>query len=106
MPAICLIAFGGPGVQNAIIHLSNLFPTWKATATAVMTGCFSLSFVVFFVFDQMWLLHSWSYSDLFRSYCYVCLLNIVASLFLWPDEPFSFEQEQQVMYTHILFIPV
>lgn len=65
MPAICLIAFGGPGAQNAIIHLSNLFPAWKATATALITGSFQLSFVVFFIFDQLWLFQKWTYSDLF-----------------------------------------
>ena len=26
LPAVILIAFGGPGVQSSIIHLSNLYP--------------------------------------------------------------------------------
>ena len=53
-PAMSLIAFGGPGVQSAIIHLSNLFPGSKSTATALITGSFQLSFIVFFLFDQIW----------------------------------------------------
>ena len=53
-PAMSLIAFGGPGVQSAIIHLSNLFPGSKSTATALITGSFQLSFIVFFLFDQLW----------------------------------------------------
>ena len=38
MPAVVMIAFGGPGVQSSIIHLSNLYPTHKATVTSVITG--------------------------------------------------------------------
>jgi nitrate/nitrite transporter NarK len=38
LPAIVLIAFGGPGVQSSIIHLSNLYPGAKATVTSVITG--------------------------------------------------------------------
>lgn len=38
VPAIMMIAFGGPGVQSSIIHLSNLYPTRKATVTSVITG--------------------------------------------------------------------
>ena len=44
VPAMCMIAFGGPGAQSAIIHLSNLFPAWKATATAMITGSFQVLF--------------------------------------------------------------
>jgi len=38
LPAITMIAFGGPGVQSSIIHLSNLYPTHKATVTSIITG--------------------------------------------------------------------
>ena len=38
LPSIVLIAFGGPGVQSSIIHLSNLYPTSKATITSIITG--------------------------------------------------------------------
>lgn len=86
-----LIAFGGPGVQNAIIHLSNLFPSWKASATAVITGSFQLSFVVFFVFDQLWVFRDWSYQSLFLSYCLICLVNVVISLTMWPDVPYHID---------------
>lgn len=93
IPAMCLIAFGGPGAQNAIIHLSNLFPTWKATATALITGSFQLSFFVFFIFDYLWLSSKWDYQGLFFGYSFVCLINIIVSLFLWPDKPYSFEEQ-------------
>lgn len=93
VPGLCLIAFGGPGAQSAIIHLSNLFPTWKATATAVITGSFQLSFTVFLVFHQLWKHYQYSYVDLFRGYSVLCLINVVISLVMWPDAPYTFEEE-------------
>lgn len=93
LPAICLIALGGPGTQSAIIHLSNLFPNWKATTTAFITGSFQLSFVVFLVFDQLWVFQSWSYQRLFLTYCVVVGINLVVSIILWPDKPYSYEDQ-------------
>jgi len=91
VPGMCLIAFGGPGTQNAIIHLSNLFPEWKATATSFIVGSFQLSFVVFLVFDQLWAHLQYSYTTLFMGYCVLCVANIAVSLFMWPDEPYNLE---------------
>jgi MFS family permease len=93
IPAICLIAFGGPGCQNAIIHLSNLFPKWKASATAVITGSFQLSFSVFYFFNILFKQSHVSYQTLFFGYSIVCLLNGLVSMFFWPDEPYSFEEQ-------------
>lgn len=93
IPALCMIALGGPGAQSAIIHLSNLFPSWKATTTAIITGSFQLSFIVFLIFDQLWLWKNFSYSTLFFGYTVVCMLNGVISFFLWPDEPYTFEEQ-------------
>lgn len=106
-PGMCLIAFGGPGTQNAIIHLSNLFPEWKATATSFIVGSFQLSFIVFFVFDQLWLRMDYSYSTLFTGYCVICLANVVVSLVMWPDQPYHLEvecaqdEEEEDPVTHI-----
>lgn len=97
IPAMCLIAFGGPGAQSAIIHLSNLFPNWKATATAFITGSFQLSFVVFLVFDQLWLFRNCSYSSLFMGYCGICFFNAIVSMFLWPDTPYSFDEQVEAL---------
>ena len=93
LPALCLIAFGGPGAQSAIIHLANLFPNWKATTTAFLTGSFQLSFIIFLIFDQLWLWKNISYSQLFFGYTFICLLNAVVSFWLWPDTPYSFEEQ-------------
>mmetsp|Transcript_2839 Transcript_2839/g.6562 ORF Transcript_2839/g.6562 Transcript_2839/m.6562 type:complete len:518 (+) Transcript_2839:93-1646(+) len=96
IPAMCLIAFGGPGTQNAIIHLSNLYPDWKATATAFITGSFQLSFVVFLIFDQLWVCMDWNYSHLFIGYGVVCAVNLVVSLCMWPDQPYSWQEQTEV----------
>ena len=91
IPAMCLIAFAGPGAQSSVIHVSNLFPSWKATATAIITGSFQLSFAVFLIFDQLWLYGNWDYQSLFMSYCLICLINIVLSFFIWPDQPYRID---------------
>lgn len=93
LPAICLIAFGGPGVQSSIIHLSNLFPSWKATATALLTGSFQLSFFILFLFDQLWSVEKLTYQTLFLGYCGVCVFNALVSLIMWPDVPYSYEEQ-------------
>lgn len=92
IPAMCMISFGGPGTQTAIIHLSNLFPQWKATTTAIITGSFQLSFFVFFIFDQLWLFLKIDFRSLFMGYCVVCIINAIISLTLWPDTPYTFDE--------------
>ena len=93
--AMCLISFGGPGAQSAIIHLSNLFPNQKATMTAIITGCFQLSFIIFYVFDFMWESFGWSFSELFQIYCIVMVANIAITLLFWPDKPLNYDDQMQ-----------
>jgi hypothetical protein len=97
LPALCLIAFGGPGAQSAIIHLSNLFPSWKATTTAIITGSFQLSFIIFLIFDQLWAFENVSYHSLFLGYLVVCFLNALISLFFWPDSPYTFDEQVHII---------
>lgn len=101
VPALCLIALGGPGAQSSIIHLSNLFPDWKSTATAFITGSFQLSFIVFLVFDQLWLIAKCSYRTLFIGYSIVCAINAVISIFLWPDTPYSYEEYASIAHEDV-----
>jgi len=91
--AVVLIGFGGPGVQNAIIHLANLFPANKGLVTALITGCFQLSFCIFFIFDQLWFFGGVHYEHMFVVFAGLCGLCLVASVLLWPDEPFTFDAE-------------
>lgn len=74
-----------------MIHLSNLFPSWKASATAIITGSFQLSFFIFTIFYHLWVKEKWEYRSIFLVYSAVCALNVIASLFIWPDTPFTFE---------------
>jgi MFS family permease len=92
IPALSMVAFGGPGVQSAIVHLCNLFPGNKGTATAVITGSFQLSFIIFLIFDQLWHFYKYDYQMLFMGYAVVCLGNMLLSLLLWPDEPYTYEE--------------
>lgn len=100
IPAMCLIAFGGPGAQNAIIHLSNLFPTWKATATAFITGSFQISFFVFVAFEYLWMKSKIDYCRLFIGYSVICAVNIVISVIFWPDKPYLFNEELAYIVSH------
>ncbi len=93
LPAVILIAFGGPGVQSSIIHLSNLYPAAKATVTSIITGSFNLSFIVFFLFDRIWDKFGLTYQQIFLGYSAVCLVALIVSLLLWPDQPFSFQEQ-------------
>ena len=89
-PAMCLLAFGGHGVQSSIVHLRNLFPGNKAAATAAVTMSFQLSFIVFYAFDQLWFNFGVDYQSLFLGYGLLALFNVVLSLTLWPDEPYEY----------------
>ena len=91
--AVIMIGFGGPGVQNAIIHLSNLYPANKSMVTGIITGCFQLSFCIFFVFDQLWFFGEVDYRFIFIAHAVLCVLCLLASAVLWPDKPFEFEEQ-------------
>ena len=94
---MCLISFGGPGVQNSVIHLSNLFPTHKATMTALITGSFQLSFIVFYLFDVLWARAGWTFSELFRMYSVVMVINFIITFLFWPDKPLSFDEQMEAL---------
>lgn len=66
--------------------------------TAIITGSFQLSFIVFYVFDSLWQAYGWSYTTIFRSYCIVCLCNLLVSAFFWPDQPLNFEDQMKVLH--------
>ncbi|CAM9694828.1 unnamed protein product [Chrysoparadoxa australica] len=93
MMGMVLISLGGPGVQTSIIHISNLFPTRKATATAVISGSFSLSFAVFLCFDLIWQRTRWAYSQIFVGYSLVVFTCLVLTLLMMPDQPYTLKEE-------------
>jgi len=73
--------------------LSNLYPASKATVTSIITGSFNLSFFIFFVFDRLWNRFHFTYQEIFAGYSIVCAVAFSFSLFLWPDQPFSFQEQ-------------
>ncbi|GMI41422.1 hypothetical protein TrCOL_g11256 [Triparma columacea] len=89
MVATLLIAFGGPGVQNSIIHIGNLYPESASTITSFITGAFSLSFVIFAIFDVLWEDYNISFRPLFGVYGLVMLFSTTVSGFLWPDVAYN-----------------
>ena len=93
-PAMSMIAFGGPGVQTSIIHLSNLFPGNKATATAFITMSFQISFAVFGVFDNLWFYLGTDYQTLFLGYGCLSAVCMLLSLLVYPDEPYHYDEEE------------
>lgn len=99
MVATLLIAFGGPGVQNSIIHIGNLYPESASTITSFITGAFSLSFVVFSVFDLLWEEYDISFRTLFGVYGVVMLLSTGMSGFLWPDVAYNEKGELDTPHT-------
>mmetsp|Transcript_96377 Transcript_96377/g.274699 ORF Transcript_96377/g.274699 Transcript_96377/m.274699 type:complete len:508 (-) Transcript_96377:636-2159(-) len=93
MLGLSLISFGGPGVQNAVIHLSNLFPASKSTIISIITGCFQLSFSIFYFFEQLWFNYHVTYRTLFLGYAVISALSFGASVLLWPDSPYDFDSQ-------------
>jgi MFS family permease len=88
-----LMAFGGPGIQSAVIHLANLFPEDKFMAMSAMSGSVSLSFAILPLFDLLWERHSIGFRIMFRFYFIVVALSALAAHVLWPNEPFVSDEE-------------
>ena len=83
MAGMILIGFGGPGIQNGLIHLSNLFPNHKSLATCLITGSFQLSFAVFLVFEKIQVAGA-THQTIFLGFSGLVLALIASSIFFWP----------------------
>jgi hypothetical protein len=90
---LCCTAFGGPGIQTCLFHLSNLFPDWKSSITSIINGSFQISFLVFFFLDQLWYFDGWTYQELFFICACIGVVNICISLVMWPDKPYNYEEQ-------------
>jgi len=97
MSGMCLISFGGSGVQNAIIHLSNLFPEYKGTMTAIITGSFQLSFVIFYLFNLAWEGMGWTCSQLFQTYAILSCGSVILSVLVWPDSALNYDEQMALL---------
>jgi hypothetical protein len=88
--AAVLMAFGGPGIQVSVVHVSNLFlHNNRYLVLSAVTGSMSLSFSVFTAFDWLWQKYrrqGMSIRTLFGFYSGVVLASMMASWLVWPDE--------------------
>lgn len=88
--ASCSIAFGASGIQLSIVHVANLFPLNQYFVLCGLNGSISLSVCVFAAFD--WLFQNYQGTTvklLFGSYLPVVFASVVASVMLWPDQPYE-----------------
>lgn len=90
-----LMAFGGPGVQSAVIHLANLFPDQQFTVMACVTGSVTLSFAILPIFDYLWEVYGFGFRIMFRSYVAVVAVSALGAFLLWPDAPFAAQKDDK-----------
>jgi hypothetical protein len=86
-----LMAFGGPGIQASVVHISNRFGRRRYLVLSGLTGSMSISFSVFGAFDWIWERYRYqgmSVKRLFGSYAFVAAASLIASWIAWPDEAF------------------
>lgn len=83
-----LISFGGPGVQNSLIHLGNVRPDQRSLLTSFITGAFSLSFAVFAGFEKVWE-KGYNYETIFGVYGLLIFATSLVSLVVWPDTSYD-----------------
>ena len=89
LAGVLLIAFGGPGVQNSVIHIGNMYPDIASLVTSFITGAFSLSFSIFSFFDLVWEETHVPFRILFLGYGAVILASTSISALVWPDAPYN-----------------
>lgn len=91
----CMMAFGSPGIQNAVIHLANLFPDSRFLVMSSLGGSITIAFAILPIFDVLWMDYGISLSTMFGTYVYVILISAVGALLLWPDTPFELEERDE-----------
>jgi MFS family permease len=85
---ISLIAFGGSAAQNALMHVSNLFPKGKSLFISLMTVSYQLSACIFTVFAAM-NGDGLPLRAIFLGYTGIIAFLLIVGAVLWPDKPYS-----------------
>lgn len=85
----CTVAFGGPGIQAAVVSFSNLFPDTRYFVMSTVNGSIAISFAILPVFNLFWEVFGIGYRTMFQSYLLVVILSGIGSFLLLPDEPFE-----------------
>lgn len=85
---ICLVAFGGSGVQTSLIHIGNLFPESRFFVMGVVSETITLSFAILPLMDLIWEQTSIGFEWIFAVYGVILTISAVLSCILWPDAPY------------------
>jgi len=88
MPGLSLMCLGGISVHLSWFHVSNLFPSRRKTITSMVVGVFTMSGLVFVVYEAL-SSAGISAKSLFLGHAAINVLCIVGALTLWPSRPFS-----------------
>jgi len=85
---ICLVAFGGPGVQTSLIHIGNLFPERRYFVMGIVSETITLSFAILPLMDLIWQQTNASFQYIFGFYAVIMAASACMSWLLWPDAPY------------------
>lgn len=93
MLAVISMAFGGPGIGIAIIHVANLFPGNKFLAVSTLAGSITLCFSMLAVLEAIWENYQVGFRTLFGAYSLVAAISMIGTIVLSPDEPYELEED-------------
>mmetsp|Transcript_41220 Transcript_41220/g.101702 ORF Transcript_41220/g.101702 Transcript_41220/m.101702 type:complete len:470 (-) Transcript_41220:233-1642(-) len=83
-----LISAFGPGVQNACVHVSNLFER-RSTASSMIIGSFNLSYAVFLILELINRTTGVTRNRLVLVYSTLVAGAVVIAFVVMPNKPFS-----------------
>lgn len=88
---ICFVAFGGPSVQQCLLHIGNMFGERRFFVMGVVAESITLSFAIFPLMDIAWenLSEGYTFRVLFAGLAVVIVCSSIGSLLLWPDVPYE-----------------
>lgn len=88
---ICLVAFGGPSVQQCLLHIGNMFGERRYFVMGMVAESITLSFAVFPIMDLVWedLHPDTGFRPLFFGLGIMIAFSAMGSLLLWPDAPYE-----------------
>ena len=96
---ICLVAFGGPSVQQSLLHIGNMFGERRYFVMGMVAESITLSFAVFPILDLLWgaIPADLGFRVLFFGLSAIVACSSIGSLMFWPDAPYNiFGQEEPV----------
>jgi len=83
--AALLVGAGGGGIQLTAFSVGQLFPATQGLATSLVAASFSVSSLVFLVFNKLYFSYAVPYQSLFLFYGAVVLFVLCTS-FMWPHQ--------------------